>query len=64
MKDVRFPMVMSTSERQVLKTLADQDGLSEAATLRMLLRREARYRGLWPVADNRKAASHETAPAA
>jgi hypothetical protein len=45
----RFGLNLSPDEKRVLRQLAEVDGgASQAATLRRLLRREARERGLWP----------------
>ncbi len=51
MKRQRFPVMLSTRERQALLNLADEDGLSAAAVVRRLIRREARQCGLWPPAE-------------
>jgi len=45
----RFGLVLSPGEKWALAQLAEAEGgLSQAATLRYLLRRAARRRGLWP----------------
>ena len=45
----RFGLVLSPVEKSVLARLAESEGgLSQAAMLRHLLRREARECGLWP----------------
>ncbi len=45
----RFGLVLSLAEKRTLEQLAEAEGgLSQAATLRYLLRRAARERGLWP----------------
>jgi hypothetical protein len=48
MRRRRFPVVLSAKERRALQALASEDGLSCAAVVRRLIRREARQRGLWP----------------
>ena len=47
MKRRRFPVLLSDKEYQALQALAIRDGLSKAAALRRLLRKEARRSGLW-----------------
>ena len=50
----RFGLVLSPVEKRVLAQLAEVDGgLSQAATIRRLIRIEARERGLWPPVDQR-----------
>jgi hypothetical protein len=45
----RFGLLLSSAEKQMLKRLAEAEGgLSQAATLRRLIREAARERGLWP----------------
>ena len=45
----RFGLILSPAEKQALEQLAEvEGGLSQAATLRHLLRRAARERGLLP----------------
>ena len=45
----RFGLVLSPTEKWVLAQLAEAEGgLSQAATLRYLLRRAAREHDLWP----------------
>jgi hypothetical protein len=45
----RFALKLCRAEKVALARLAeDEGGLSQAAMLRHLLRREARARGLWP----------------
>ena len=47
-KSQRFGLVLSPAEKRALARLAEDDGgLSKAATVRRLIRREARQRGLW-----------------
>jgi hypothetical protein len=44
----RFLTALSTQDKKMLEVLAKSDGLSMAGVLRMLIRREARNRGLLP----------------
>jgi hypothetical protein len=45
---VRFGLLLSPAEERALKRLAAYEGgLSKAAMIRNLIRREARERGLW-----------------
>ena len=47
-KEIRFGLVMQWAEKQALRRLAEAEGgLSLAATLRRLIRREAGERGVW-----------------
>lgn len=47
-KDVRFGLVLTKDEKTALGKLAESEGgLSEAATLRRLIRRTAHERGFW-----------------
>jgi hypothetical protein len=51
-KDERVGLVLSTTEKLALRQLADAEGgLSQAATLRRLIRAEAQRRGIWPTAE-------------
>lgn len=50
-RDRRFPVVLSTRERQALQQIAQAEALSAAAVMRRLTIREARKRGLWPHGD-------------
>lgn len=61
MKRRRFPVMLSTEERQALLMLAGEDGLSGAAVVRRLVRCAARQRGLWPSTEARDAAQTHTA---
>ena len=47
----KFIFIVRPVDRHALEALAQADGLSQAATLRQLLRREARARGLLPEID-------------
>lgn len=48
-KTVRFGLLLYPAERRVLETLAEiNGGLSLAATLRRLIRKEAGQCGFWP----------------
>ena len=48
----RFGFVLTDDEKQALARLAEiEGGLSEAATVRRLIRRAANERGVWPLAD-------------
>ena len=51
MRRKRFPVMLSAEERRALQALAKEDGLSGAATVRRLIRQEARRLGLLPPAD-------------
>ena len=44
----QMPVGFDLQERAALEALADEMGLPLAATLRLLLRREAKEQGLWP----------------
>ena len=47
-KSKRFGLVLTATETRVLKQLAEAEGgLSKAATVRRLIRQEARRLGLW-----------------
>lgn len=49
MKSERFGLVLSSAEKAALSKLAEAEGgLSQAATLRRLIRTVAREHGLWP----------------
>jgi hypothetical protein len=49
MKRQRFPVMLFSSERLALQELARvEGGLSCAALVRRLIRREAQQHGLWP----------------
>jgi len=46
----RFGLVLNLAEKQALERLAEAEGgLSQAATVRFLIRQAARERGLWPL---------------
>ena len=46
----RFGLVFSPLEKAAVTRLAEQEGgLSQAALIRMLIRRAAHKRGLWPI---------------
>ena len=48
-KQIRFGLLLSLTEKQVLMRLAEAEGgLSQAATLRRLIRKAAYERGFWP----------------
>jgi hypothetical protein len=48
-KDKRLGFVMTAQEREAIRRLADAEGgLSDAATLRRLVRAAALARGMWP----------------
>jgi hypothetical protein len=48
-KSLRFGMVLSPMEKYALTRLAEAEGgLSQAATVRRLIRRAAVQRGFWP----------------
>jgi hypothetical protein len=44
----RLLIALATQDKSMLEVLAKSDGLSMAGVLRMLIRREARNRGLLP----------------
>lgn len=48
--DDKFIFVVKPTDRQAMVALARADGLSQAAVLRQLVRREARERGFLPPA--------------
>jgi hypothetical protein len=53
-KSQRFGLVLTPRERETLKELAEAaGGLSQAAALRCLIRREAQRRGLWKLSEKR-----------
>ncbi len=52
MKTKRFGLVLSNDEKRILSRLAKAEGLSEAAVLRVLIRRTARKCGLWSGDDS------------
>lgn len=48
-KTERFGLVLSPREKTAVERLAElEGGLSKAALMRRLIRREAHERGLWP----------------
>lgn len=48
-KQIRFGLLLSSDEKRALMHLAEAEGgLSQAATLRRLIRKAAYERGLWP----------------
>jgi transposase len=48
-KSERFGFVLTPTEKRILGRLAEMyGGLSKAATLRRLIRQEAKNHGLWP----------------
>lgn len=54
-----FSTTVSEVEQELLKRLADVDGVSKSDVVRQLVRREAVRRGLWPKegeGDGRRAA--------
>lgn len=49
MRRQRFPVMLSKEERLALKSLSDAEGgLSQAATVRRLIRKEAHRLSVWP----------------
>ena len=51
-RDIRFGLLLSPAERLALGRLAEAEGgLSQAATLRRLIRQAALARDSWPVED-------------
>ena len=55
MRAKRVSIVMLASEKLALERLAEAEGgLSQAALVRWLVRREAKAKGLWPVTDGHK----------
>jgi hypothetical protein len=58
----RFTLTMSQAEKSALVCLAErQGGLSQAATVRWLVRRAARRLGLWPPEQQQGTDLEETA---
>lgn len=52
-RSIRFGLLLSSAEEQALAKLADSaGGLSKAAMIRNLIRREARERGILPPATS------------
>lgn len=47
-RTIQYALVLTRSERAVLRRLAETEGVSGATYLRGLLRLEALKRGLWP----------------
>ena len=48
MRENRFPVMLSKEERQLLRSLARvEGGLSCAAVVRRLIRKEGQRKGLW-----------------
>ncbi len=55
-KSMRFGMVLSKPEKEIVIKLAEiEGGLSQAALIRRLIRRAATDRGLWLLEVNHKA---------
>lgn len=55
-KTERVGLVLTPAEKAALLRLAEADGgLSQAATVRRLIRKAARERGLWPEPQLREA---------
>jgi hypothetical protein len=51
----RFGMVLTPDEKHALNKLAEAEGgLSRAATVRRLIRKEAQQLGLWPFKSTRQ----------
>ena len=49
-RQLRFGLVLTLDEKCALERLSEAEGgLSQAATVRRLIRKEARRCGLWPV---------------
>jgi len=44
----RFSLLLRPEERDVLKLLSTETDRSQGATVRLLIREEARRRGVWP----------------
>lgn len=53
-KTERFGLVLSPQEREAIRRLAEQEGVSQATAVRVLIRRAARDLNLWPT-DRRAA---------
>lgn len=52
-KSLRFGLVISPKEKAAVERLAEvEGGLSQAALIRLLVRKAAHLRGLWPPADH------------
>lgn len=48
-RELRFAFVLTPAEKYALTRLSEvEGGLSQAATVRRLIRKEARRHGLWP----------------
>jgi len=59
-RDVRFGLVPTPAEKCALAQLSEAEGgLSQAATVRRLIRKEARRHGLWPVKEGKDQAKVE-----
>ena len=59
-KSRRFGLVLTSAEKHALNRLAEiEGGLSQAATLRRLIRQAAAERGLWPLTDDRSNQHHK-----
>lgn len=64
MRRERFGLVLLDSEKRALERLAEAEGgLSQAALLRRLVRKAAKERGLWPVAEDQEKGNQEVPPA-
>ena len=50
-KTERFGLVLSAKERTALVRLAEQEERTLSATIRALIRRAARERGMWPAVE-------------
>jgi len=63
-KDERLGLVLTATEKDLLRKLADAEGgLSQAATVRRLLHVEAERRGLWPAPQGQPSQATEAVPA-
>lgn len=57
-KSERLGLVLTPAEKTVVQRLAEAEGgLSQAALVRRLIRKEAREKGMWPAKDTQTTAS-------
>ena len=60
-RTVRLGILLSPNEKTSLALLAEHEGgLSKAALIRRLLRKEARMKGYWPVASSTEPVTIDT----
>jgi hypothetical protein len=64
-RQIRFGLLLRPDEKHALNRLAEAEGgLSQAATLRRLIRKAAHEKGLWPVANQQTEAQGDEQPCA